>query len=65
MADNNTNMLSYLEDRIIKLQIQINDYQRLINNYKAVVADLKKSVRVDMNENEILQDIPRDENVTL
>ncbi|GIV34876.1 MAG: hypothetical protein KatS3mg031_2411 [Chitinophagales bacterium] len=57
------NFLSVLENRIIKLQTQINDLQELIKHYRAVLADYKKNVKVDMQVEDPL--LHQDENVSL
>ena len=63
MDENTTNVMGYLEDKIIKLQSQITELQDMIRHYRAVLADTKRSMRVDYAENENYAH--RDENVTL
>jgi len=66
MDDNNTNVMGYLEDKIIKLQSQITELQDTIRHYRAVLAYTKRSMRVDYGENENnYNTINRDEHVTL
>ncbi len=65
MDENTTNVMGYLEDKIIKLQSQITEMQDMIRHYRAVLADTKRSMRVDYGENENYQNANRDEHVTL
>jgi len=67
MNENNTNVMSFLEDRVIKLQSQITEMQDLIRHYRAVLSDYKRTVRVDYSENNEnnYQNAQREENVTL
>ena len=65
MDENTTNVMGFLEDRVIKLQSQITEMQDLIRHYRAVLNDYKRTMRVDYSENENYQNVHRDENVTL
>ncbi len=57
------NFLSVVENRVIRLQTQINDLQELIKHYRAVLADFKRNVKVDLPVEDAL--LHQDENVTL
>jgi hypothetical protein len=65
MDENTTNVMGYLEDKIIKLQSQITELQDTIRHYRAVLADTKRTMRVDYAEHDNYQNAHRDENVTL
>jgi hypothetical protein len=64
MGDN-TNILGYIESRIINLQAQINNLQELVNHYRAVLNDYKRLNRIDMPIEEFQNSIPKEETISL